>query len=182
MKSEFMSINLKSKFTSINQRIALSYIHRHPVANPFHQSSPSRVSVKSSEPSYIHRHPVAKSGDLTTDGRSTFEIQMDYLEVQPDLSALYFKWLLWFSLSFYFFAKFLNNHEPSTSSLKKTIISHPQSNVVSRALSESLFQERRLVVEVRTAAADGASELRRGEGCGCRRRSNIDANRFASLF
>ncbi|KAL8245459.1 hypothetical protein R6Q59_011717 [Mikania micrantha] len=48
----------------------------------------------------------------------------------------YFKWILWFSLSFYFFFKFLNNHESSTSSLKTTIINHSH-----RALSESILQQ-----------------------------------------
>ncbi|XP_024985962.1 probable glucuronoxylan glucuronosyltransferase IRX7 [Cynara cardunculus var. scolymus] len=55
----------------------------------------------------------------------------------------YFKWLLWFSLSFYFFARFLSNHQPSTTKLKTAIISHSQSNVVSRALSESILQHPR---------------------------------------
>ncbi|KAL8197883.1 hypothetical protein R6Q57_030119 [Mikania cordata] len=48
----------------------------------------------------------------------------------------YFKWILWFSLSFYFFVKFLNNHEPGTSSLKTKMI-----NQSHRALSESIFHE-----------------------------------------
>lgn len=48
----------------------------------------------------------------------------------------YFKWILWFSLSFYFFARFLNNHEPSTSSLKRTVVNHSH-----RALSESILQD-----------------------------------------
>ncbi|KAJ9554695.1 hypothetical protein OSB04_009309 [Centaurea solstitialis] len=52
----------------------------------------------------------------------------------------YFKWLLWFSLSFYFFARFLSNHQPSTNSLKTAIITRSQSHVVSRALSESTIQ------------------------------------------
>ncbi|KAK1435124.1 hypothetical protein QVD17_00884 [Tagetes erecta] len=45
----------------------------------------------------------------------------------------HFKWILWFSLSFYFFARFLNNHEPNTTTLKTTIINHSN-----RALSESI--------------------------------------------
>ncbi|KAM0045207.1 putative xylogalacturonan beta-1,3-xylosyltransferase [Helianthus debilis subsp. tardiflorus] len=48
----------------------------------------------------------------------------------------HFKWILWFSLSFYFFAKFLNSHETGTSIIKTikttTIINHSH-----RALSES---------------------------------------------
>ncbi|KAK9072626.1 hypothetical protein SSX86_009061 [Deinandra increscens subsp. villosa] len=48
----------------------------------------------------------------------------------------YFKWVLWFSLSFYFFAKFLNNHEPNATNLKTTMI-----NQSHRALSESVLQE-----------------------------------------
>ncbi|KAI3688161.1 hypothetical protein L1987_81870 [Smallanthus sonchifolius] len=51
----------------------------------------------------------------------------------------YFKWILWFSLSFYFFAKFLNNHEFGKSNLKTTIINqHPY-----RVLSESSLQHQK---------------------------------------
>lgn len=81
----------------------------------------------------------------STKNRKGFYVKMRFFRTRnakPEKPFFfrYFKWLLWFSLSFYFFAKFLNNHEPSTSSLKKTIISHPQSNAVSRALSESVPQ------------------------------------------
>ncbi|KAI7737283.1 hypothetical protein M8C21_020040, partial [Ambrosia artemisiifolia] len=54
----------------------------------------------------------------------------------------YFKWFLWFSLSFYFFAKFLNNHETDTHThthtavLKTTIINHSH-----HALTESIFRQ-----------------------------------------
>lgn len=47
----------------------------------------------------------------------------------------YFKWILWFSLSFYFFASFLFNHKPNTTSnISKTIF--PQYSKASRALIE----------------------------------------------
>ncbi|XP_024984212.1 probable glucuronoxylan glucuronosyltransferase F8H [Cynara cardunculus var. scolymus] len=48
-----------------------------------------------------------------------------------------FKWLLWLFISFFFLVRFISNHQPNTNSLKTTIISHTQSNVVSRAVSES---------------------------------------------
>lgn len=44
----------------------------------------------------------------------------------------YFKWVLWFSLSFYFFASFLFNHKPNT--ISKTTV--PQYSKASRALIE----------------------------------------------
>ncbi|KAL4591596.1 hypothetical protein LXL04_004565 [Taraxacum kok-saghyz] len=84
-----------------------------------------------------------------TQNRKGFYVRMKFFRTrnskpEKPFCFRYFKWLLWFSLSFYFFAKFLNNHEPSASSLKKTIISHSQSNVVSRALSESVPQQPRI--------------------------------------
>ncbi|CAN4120385.1 unnamed protein product [Withania somnifera] len=45
----------------------------------------------------------------------------------------YFQWLLWFSLSFYFFASFLFNHKPNNN-ISKTIF--PQYSKASRALIE----------------------------------------------
>lgn len=85
----------------------------------------------------------------STKNRKGFYVRMKFFRTrnpkpEKPFCFRYFKWLLWFSLSFYFFAKFLNNHEPSTNSLKKTIISHTQSNVVSRALSESVPQQPRI--------------------------------------
>ncbi|CAK9182816.1 unnamed protein product [Ilex paraguariensis] len=49
----------------------------------------------------------------------------------------YFKWVLWFSLSFYFFASFLITHKP-TASLSKTTVSRTKSILASRALFESI--------------------------------------------
>ncbi|KAJ8551921.1 hypothetical protein K7X08_028364 [Anisodus acutangulus] len=59
---------------------------------------------------------------------------------KPSFCYKYFKWLLWFSLSFYFFASFLFNHKPnnSTSSFISKTTVHQYSNKVSRALIESV--------------------------------------------
>ncbi|XP_071711604.1 probable glucuronoxylan glucuronosyltransferase IRX7 [Rutidosis leptorrhynchoides] len=77
----------------------------------------------------------------STKNKKGFYVKMKFFrkngKLEKPFFIKYFKWLLWFSLSFYFFAKFLNNQEPESSSLKTTITSHSQSNVVSRALSES---------------------------------------------
>lgn len=48
----------------------------------------------------------------------------------------YFKWLLWFSLSFYFFASFLFTHKPATSVISRTTV--VRQSKASRALIESL--------------------------------------------
>ncbi|XP_076884388.1 putative glucuronoxylan glucuronosyltransferase IRX7 [Bidens hawaiensis] len=80
-------------------------------------------------------HRIAKN-------RKGFYVKMKFFRtknLKPDKPFLlrYFKWVLWFSLSFYFFAKFLNNHEPgTTSSFKTTLINHSH-----RALSESILSE-----------------------------------------
>ncbi|KAI3508544.1 hypothetical protein L1887_23552 [Cichorium endivia] len=88
MKSEFMSVNLKSKFTGINQRIAsMKYeietfgVLENTLQTPF-TSRLRAGSVSNHENRVVFTAtPMAKSSDLTTDGRSTFEIQMDYLEI-----------------------------------------------------------------------------------------------------
>ncbi|KAI3826451.1 hypothetical protein L1987_00499 [Smallanthus sonchifolius] len=48
-----------------------------------------------------------------------------------------FKLVIWFVISFIFFVRFISRHQPSTNSLRTALISHSQSNVASRALSES---------------------------------------------
>lgn len=80
--------------------------------------------------------------------RNGFYVKMKFFKTkngkpEKPFFVKYFKWLLWFSLSFYFFAKFLNNHEPETSSLKTSITSNSQSqsNFISRALSESSIHQ-----------------------------------------
>ncbi|KAH6814658.1 Exostosin family protein [Perilla frutescens var. frutescens] len=48
----------------------------------------------------------------------------------------YFKWILWFSISFYFFSSFLITRNKPTSSISRTTVSH---NKASRALIEESF-------------------------------------------
>ncbi|KAL4560852.1 hypothetical protein LXL04_033007 [Taraxacum kok-saghyz] len=48
-----------------------------------------------------------------------------------------FKWILWLAVSFFFFVGFMSRHQPSTNSLGRIIISNSQSNVVSRAISDT---------------------------------------------
>ena len=57
-------------------------------------------------------------------------------ETQTPFRFRYLKWILWFSLSFYFFATSLGNHRPATTSLK-TIIPQPQLRSVSPVLSDT---------------------------------------------
>uniref|UniRef100_A0A5B7B1T4 Putative glucuronoxylan glucuronosyltransferase IRX7 isoform X1 n=1 Tax=Davidia involucrata TaxID=16924 RepID=A0A5B7B1T4_DAVIN len=53
----------------------------------------------------------------------------------------YFKWVLWFSLTFYFFTSYLISHGPQsqkpTTSLSKTTVSHSKTILASRALFET---------------------------------------------
>ncbi|KAJ0941301.1 putative xylogalacturonan beta-1,3-xylosyltransferase [Helianthus annuus] len=70
--------------------------------------------------------------------RKGFYVKMRFFKTKNEKNGKpflvrYFKWVLWFSLSFYFFGKFLNGHEPSTSGLKTTMVNHSH-----RALSESV--------------------------------------------
>ncbi|KAJ0787351.1 putative xylogalacturonan beta-1,3-xylosyltransferase [Helianthus annuus] len=70
--------------------------------------------------------------------RRGFYVKMRFFKTKNEKNGKpflvrYFKWVLWFSLSFYFFGKFLNGHEPSTSGLKTTMVNHSH-----RALSESV--------------------------------------------
>ncbi|XP_023738104.1 probable glucuronoxylan glucuronosyltransferase F8H [Lactuca sativa] len=51
------------------------------------------------------------------------------------------KWILWLIVSFFFFIRFISHHQPSTNSLRRTIISNSQSNVIFRAISESKTAE-----------------------------------------
>ncbi|CAH9096889.1 unnamed protein product [Cuscuta epithymum] len=48
----------------------------------------------------------------------------------------YFKWVLWFSLSFYFFISFLFTHKPAASLISRTTVVH-RSNKASNAVIES---------------------------------------------
>ncbi|KAI3511832.1 hypothetical protein L1887_18992 [Cichorium endivia] len=48
-----------------------------------------------------------------------------------------FKWILWLVISSFFFVRFISHHQPHTNSLRRTIISHSQSNIVSRDITES---------------------------------------------
>ncbi|KAK9079106.1 hypothetical protein SSX86_000776 [Deinandra increscens subsp. villosa] len=79
----------------------------------------------------------------STKNRNGFYVKMKFFRTkngkpEKPFFVKHFKWILWFSLSFYFFAKFLNNHESSTNnnSLKTSIINHSH-----RALSESILQK-----------------------------------------
>ncbi|KAI3520558.1 hypothetical protein L1887_10007 [Cichorium endivia] len=73
--------------------------------------------------------------------RKTFNVRMKLLrsrhgKTETPFCFRYFKWTLWFSLSFYFFATSLGNHRPATSSLK-TILSQPQQLSVSGVPSDA---------------------------------------------
>lgn len=73
--------------------------------------------------------------------RKSFNVRMKLLrsrhgKTETPFCVRYFKWILWFSLSFYFFATSLGNHRPATSSLK-TIISQPQQLSVSGVPSDA---------------------------------------------
>ncbi|PWA81650.1 exostosin family protein [Artemisia annua] len=78
---------------------------------------------------------------MTMKNKRGFYVKMKLLRMKNNKNEKpfllrHFKWVLWFSLSFYFFVRFLNNHEPSTSSLRTTLVNHSSH----RALSESVLQ------------------------------------------
>lgn len=73
--------------------------------------------------------------------RNEFYVRMKLLrsrhgKTKTPFRFRYFKWILWFSLSLYFFATSLGNHRPATTSLK-TIIPQPQLRSVSGVFSDA---------------------------------------------
>ncbi|KAK1429152.1 hypothetical protein QVD17_11355 [Tagetes erecta] len=77
----------------------------------------------------------------STKNRKGFYVKMKFFKTknakqEKPFFVKYFKWILWFSLSFYFFLKFLNNHDSGNINFKTTIVNHSH-----RALSESILHQ-----------------------------------------
>ncbi|KAI8573568.1 hypothetical protein RHMOL_Rhmol01G0287500 [Rhododendron molle] len=83
---------------------------------------------------------MAKEPNKQTRNNRGFYVKMRFIHRRQAEKAFcyrYSKWVLWFSLSFYFLSYYLITHHKSPNSLSKTTVSLSKSLLASRALFES---------------------------------------------